>query len=120
MDIRKSKDVPLRLVENCHGGEGTLLCRNLLADLGSTRFRLLHSDMIPAGVSIGRHEHLKNEEIYYLLSGRGILTLDDRRWEMDAGDVSLCPKGHSHAFEATEDSVLLVIATAFEKQEEIQ
>ena len=116
MDIRKSKDVPRLLFEKCHDGEGTLLCQNLIAGLGSRDICLLHNDVIPAGVSIGRHEHLTNEEIYYLLSGKGILTVDDQTHEMSSGDVSLCLRGHSHAFEAVEDSVLIVVASYPDKQ----
>lgn len=116
MDIRKSKDVPRRLTEKCHGGDGTLFCQNLIAGLGSTELRLMHNDFLPAGVSIGRHEHMTNEEIYYLLSGKGILTFDDKTYEMKSGDVSLCLRGHSHAFEAVDDCVLIVVATNRDEQ----
>lgn len=111
MDIKKSKDVTLRLSENCHGGKGTLLCQNLLIGMESRDFRLMHHDLIRAGVTIGKHGHTVNEEIYYLLSGKGILTFDDRIYEMKAGDISLCPRGHSHGFEAVEDSAMIVVAS---------
>lgn len=113
MEIRKAKDIVPRLAENCHDGEGVLLCRNLLAGFESENFRFMHCDDLPAGVSIGYHLHDKNEEVYYLHSGKGILTYDDKEYEMLAGDVSLCKIGHSHAFKAVENCVLIVVGGVY-------
>ena len=74
MDILKNEDIIPQVFEHCHEGEGALLCRSLLDGLGSEKFGLLHLDDIPAGVSIGVHPHTDEEEIYYLLSGKGSLT----------------------------------------------
>ena len=114
MDIRKNKDIIPRAIGPCHDGQGTLMCKSLLGGMDSKYFRYMHSDDIPAGVSIGLHLHEKNEEIYYLVSGKGILTYDDKTYEMKAGDISLCTPGHSHAFEAVDNCVLIVIANQTE------
>lgn len=111
MDILKSKDIIPQPYEACHNGAGILLCKNLLSQLGSKDLHLMHCDTIPAGVSIGLHTHRTNEEIYYLVSGKGILTFDDRTYEMKAGDISLCGDGHSHAFEAVDDCTLIVVGS---------
>ncbi len=116
MDLKRSKDVTMRVTEKCHGGEGALLCKNLLVGFESSDLRLMHNDFIPAGVSICVHDHLLNEEVYYLLSGKGTLTFDGKTYEMKAGDVSLCARGHSHGFLAEEDSVLIVVATTRDPQ----
>lgn len=111
-EIRKSEDIHPRDFALCHGGEGTLFCASLLDGLESTQFAFMHSDIMPAGVSIGVHEHVNNEEIYYLVSGRGILTYDGKEFEMNAGDVSVCLIGHSHAYLAVEESRLIVVGGA--------
>ena len=36
------------------------------------------------GLGIGHHEQ-KEDEIYYVLSGRGVMTLDDRTFEVTPG-----------------------------------
>ena len=90
MVIRKAKDIIPRLAESCHDGEGTLLCRNLLAGFDSVNFRFMHCDDLPAGVSIGNHLHDKNEEVYFLVSGKGILTYDDEEYEEDTHCDELC------------------------------
>lgn len=109
MELRKTKDIIPALFDNCHDGEGTLVCKDLLAGYDSKAFLFMHSDEMPAGVSIGEHPHTENEEIYYLVSGKGILTYDGEEYEMLTGDISLCQKGHSHGFKAVENCVLIVV-----------
>ena len=111
MDIRKSKDIIPEPYANCHDGEGTLLCKSLLVGTDSARFSFMHADDMPAGVSIGSHLHSADEEIYYLASGKGILTYDGKTYEMKTGDISLCTPGHSHGFEAIDDCVLIVVGS---------
>ena len=113
MKIRKLKDILPIQAEACHDGEGVLLCRSLLDGFDSQNFRFMHSHELPAGVSIGKHLHDRNEEVYFLVSGKGILTYDDVEYEMLAGDISLCKIGHSHAFKATENCVLIVVGGVF-------
>lgn len=110
MDIRKSKDIIPQPFETCHDGEGTLLCKSLLGGFESESFLYMHSDDMPAGVSIGLHTHNHFEELYYLVKGKGMLTYDNTEYEMKTGDISLCKIGHSHAFRAIDDCVLIVVA----------
>ena len=111
MEPRKAEEIIPKPLAECHGGVGTLMCKSLLENLGSEGLDLMHRDDIPAGVSIGFHEHTANEEVYYLASGKGILTYDGKEHEMNAGDISLCKKGHSHAFSAQVDCVMIVVAS---------
>ena len=107
--IRRNNEIDWMQCEECHDGYGTLNCKSLLDGCDSTKFNFMHRDEIKAGVSIGTHAHTDSEEIYYLISGKGILTYDDTEYEMMPGDISLCNVGHSHGFLATEDSTLIVV-----------
>ena len=107
--IRKDKEIEWMQFEECHDGVGSLYCKSLLDECNSTKFNFMHRDEIKKGVSIGVHKHTDSEEIYFLASGKGILTYDGKEYEMLSGDVSLCNIGHSHGFLATEDSVLIVV-----------
>lgn len=109
--IRKAGEILSTPFESCHEGTGVLMCRSLLDSLESRKFPYIHRDFMAAGVSIGNHPHTVNEEIYYLLIGKGTLTFDGAVYEMAPGDISLCGLGHSHGFLATEDSELMVIAS---------
>ena len=107
--IRKNSEIEWLHFNKCHNGVGELLCKSLLDDCGSEKFLFMHCDDIKAGVSIGVHEHVDTEEIYYLLSGEGTLIYDGVEYEMTPGDVSLCNMNHSHGFIAKTDCVLVVV-----------
>ena len=54
------------------------------------------------------------EEVYYLLSGRGVMTVGEERQEVAAGDVIWLPYGVPHSLlnDGDEDCVILVAAAA--------
>ena len=107
--IRKDSEIEWLQFDECHEGNGVLNCKSLLDGLDSAKFGFMHRDEMAKGVSIGVHEHKDSEEIYYLVSGKGVLTYDGEEYEMLPKDISLCNIGHSHGFLATEDSVLIVV-----------
>ena len=86
--IRKDKEIEWMQFEECHEGVGTLYCKSLLDECGSTKFNFMHRDEIKAGVSIGVHPHTDSEEIYYLVSGKGIITYDGVDYEISPGVIS--------------------------------
>jgi mannose-6-phosphate isomerase-like protein (cupin superfamily) len=61
------------------------------------------------GSGIGPHEQ-KEDEIYYVLSGRGMMTLDGKTFEVGPGTAILTRPGSSHALKQTgrEDLVILI------------
>jgi quercetin dioxygenase-like cupin family protein len=54
------------------------------------------------------------EEVYYLLSGRGVMTVGEERQEVAAGDAIWLPYGVPHSLlnDGDEDCVILVAAAA--------
>ncbi len=52
--------------------------------------------VVPSGSSIGMHTHEKTEEIYYILSGRATMDLNDKHLQVAAGDLITTPLGSSH------------------------
>ena len=69
------------------------------------RQRALHP-----GATIGEHRNDK-DEIYYVLSGRGELTLDGKRREVGPGDAILTRDGSTHALaqRGEQDLVIIVV-----------
>jgi mannose-6-phosphate isomerase-like protein (cupin superfamily) len=61
------------------------------------------------GSGIGYHEQ-KEDEIYYVLSGRGVMTLDGKSVEVTPGTAILTRPGSSHGLKQTgaEDLVILI------------
>jgi mannose-6-phosphate isomerase-like protein (cupin superfamily) len=61
------------------------------------------------GSGIGYHEQ-KEDEIYYVISGRGMMTLDGKSFEVGPGTAILTRPGSSHGLKqiGTEDLVILI------------
>lgn len=69
---------------------------------------------------VQEHVHKVQEQVYYVLEGEGILTMDDERHLMRAHDYVYVPPGVRHSFTntGTEGLVFLVITTpAFDDEE---
>lgn len=92
-----------------HGGAGTTTAYPFFRDAPTLGFefrkRVLHK-----GAGIGLHQHHK-DEIYYVLSGRGVYELDGVAQAVQAGDAMLTRPGSTHAIrqDGDEDLVLLIM-----------
>lgn len=92
-----------------HEGEGTTTAYPFFEQADGFdivfRQRALHP-----GATIGEHRNDK-DEIYYVLSGRGELTLDGERRGVGPGDAILTRGGSTHALaqRGQEDLVIIVV-----------
>jgi len=64
----------------------------------------------PGKSSFPFHYHSTNEEVFYIISGKGILEAFDAKHPITAGDVIVCPAGKNgaHKFINTSDTENLV------------
>lgn len=91
-----------------HGGPGDTTAYPFFKDEAAMSFefrkRVLH-----AGAGIGFHQHDK-DEIYYVISGSGIYTLDGKDYPVGAGNAMLTRPGSTHAIRqvGAADLVLLI------------
>lgn len=69
----------------------------------SFRKRVLHP-----GSSIGYHLQ-KEDEVYYVVSGTGRMTIDDEAFEVKAGEATLTRPGSSHGLVQTGSADLVLI-----------
>ena len=51
---------------------------------------------LPPGAETEEHSHPRTEEIYYVLHGRGLMTLEGKGGEVGPGDGILIPPGARH------------------------
>jgi len=61
----------------------------------------LAEETLPAGAAVGKHFHRETEEIYYILSGTGEMTVGGETEAVSAGDAVYIPKGHIHTLKNT-------------------
>ena len=76
----------------------------------------LAEEVLPPGAVVGRHLHLETEEIYYVLSGQGHMTVGAETREVSAGDAVFIPRGFAHTLENTGSEairLLLVCGPAY-------
>lgn len=76
----------------------------------------LAEEVLPVGRAVGRHHHLLTEEIYYILQGRGRMTIGSEVREVAAGDAVYIPLNEAHTLENTGDEpirLLLVCGPAY-------
>lgn len=98
MILHRNK-VTTEKVENCHDGHGLMWSGKLLEDFhrAAAGFTFIHDNVIEPGASIGEHRHDGTEEIYVILTGRGVMKMDGVDQEVVAGDVALTRSGHRHS-----------------------
>jgi len=126
--VRGTKDVENFPVEKCHGGEGTIFVKQLLGyepqlpvpgnpDDFDSLINFMHETTLPAGTTIGRHPQIGNEEIYYVIEGRGEMKVDEDTFVMEAGTACLTKSGSYHQFRniGDKDLRIIVIEAVFDK-----
>ena len=87
--------------ENAAGGQGPLLgsfafTRHQTA--AQDAFREIGWLTLPPGASIGEHKHTDNEDVYIIVSGKGVFTdSTGKQTPVGAGDITIARPGQSHA-----------------------
>lgn len=108
-----------RVIETRHGSEIRPLIDRTTSEI--TQCSLAEETLLP-GQSVTAHRHRQLEEIYYILSGRGRMSVGDEQSDVGPGDAVYVPRGHSHTLENTGTEpikLLLVCGPAFYYEDEI-
>ncbi|MGV9865469.1 cupin domain-containing protein [Rhodococcus koreensis] len=90
-----------------HGGRGVNRWKRFVTGL------MLHADWdsfehnrLAPGAAIGEHVHTRTEEIYFIVSGAGRMTLDGETREVGPGDLAMTPLNGRHSIENIGDTDL--------------
>lgn len=57
------------------------------------------------------HKHIKTEEVYYVVGGKGKLNIGGKLFDIKAGDIIPIPKNTYHGVEVVEMPVDIVVVT---------
>jgi len=82
----------------------------------------LAEEMLPPGCAVTPHHHRDLEEIYYIVSGAGLMTVGENSREVGAGDAVYIPRGHRHSLKNTGTEpikLILVCGPAFFYEDEV-
>ncbi len=78
-------------------GRGTIKgYRYLTAEEMKNKTTGFYINELMPGSEIGFHQHLGNEEVYFILSGKGVVNDNGVESEVKAGDMVFTQSGESH------------------------
>ena len=96
--IRTASEMRTEVREKMRGGPGAVTIRHCFepAEFGGP-VRLCAKLVLPPGAGIGPHRHEKEDEVFLITAGSGLLDDGTTRTRVAAGDAILTGKGESHA-----------------------
>ncbi len=108
--IRKAQDCTT-FTKQMFGGPGAIEAKQILnegefCDKG----RLFNHIVLKPGVTIGKHRHVNDFEIYYILRGCGVYDDNGTDVAVAPGDVTICLEGEQHALSNTGTEDMEIIA----------
>ena len=88
----------LESMAKCHDGEGVLQNIGLYsASDFQSALQFFNYTVLPPGTSIGSHTHGDDEEVYIMLEGCGLMTVNGETQLVAAGDVVVNPPFGTHS-----------------------
>ena len=97
--IRRMDPGRLERIANVHGGHGTMLFRSIFKTSDwkfETDWSFVDHCVFPPGGSIGVHSHATHEEMYIILKGNGVGTINGKEYVIRAGDLLPIKIGWTH------------------------
>jgi len=102
MIIATPETVPGQQGSHSHGGAGNYFVRTLLDQVpGASAIKYVRDLVLYPGSSIGLHPHLDDEEIYFVILGEGVMTVDGEDQPIGPGSVVLTLSGSYHGLRNT-------------------
>jgi mannose-6-phosphate isomerase-like protein (cupin superfamily) len=74
--------------------------------------------MLQEGKSYELHSHADHEEVYFIISGSGTMTIEDETCSIRDGDAIYIPAGNKHSISNTGEGFLVFLAFSSQVSEE--
>ena len=110
--IKNEKEMRLEIKENMRGGNGSIEILHLLEkEELKGKSRLVAKMTIKPNDSVGLHKHENEEEIYYIIKGKGLLNDNGVNKNVEKGMVILTSDGEEHSIinNGTEDLEIMAV-----------
>lgn len=115
--IKRMEDMAKEIRERMRGGKGSVQIQHIFTqDELTGKCRLFARVTLEPGCSIGIHNHDREEEIYYIISGKATVDDNGNVQELRPGDAVITGNGAYHAIEntGTEELVLMAVILLFD------
>ncbi|HDY70851.1 MAG TPA: cupin domain-containing protein [Nitrospirae bacterium] len=89
--------------------DGSLIRELMHPDVHGNQKQSLAEATITIGSATLLHRHRQAEEIYYITTGTGLMTLGDVKFKVNAGDTVCIPPGTPHQIQNTGDTILKLL-----------
>lgn len=110
MNISKSVKAKRELQKKCHNGVGSIVFREIFGNGDfKSKLEFFHETSIKPNSTIGYHKHEGDEEIYYIVQGRGMMTVDGVEKIVVSGDAVITYSGSSHGLKNLSSKDLKII-----------
>ncbi len=109
--IIKNEGMVKEVRENMRGGGGRAIIMHALSkEALPPKFRLLGQIVLEKGCGIGRHEHVNEAEMFFVLQGEGVYDDNGTECILNKGDFSVTYSGQHHAVRNIKDEALIILA----------
>lgn len=113
--IRRKEEMEIAQREHVKEGKGTIISQTILRPeqmLGKAYLCSLNT--LPPNTSIGKHLHLPDAEIYYIIEGEAVVDDNGEEKVLKAGDVMFTANGETHSIanQSNENLVFMAIILA--------
>ena len=109
--IVKNNSKQHEIKQNMRGGKGDIKITHITdQEVLGKHCRLFAQITVKPGDSIGDHQHVGEQEIFYFIQGSGIAIDNGRQSDIGPGDVMVTPDQGSHSVINTGDQDLVFIA----------
>jgi mannose-6-phosphate isomerase-like protein (cupin superfamily) len=108
----------MRAVANMTGGKDTVFYRRALGPSAFvSNWAFVDHLLIPSKASVGKHFHAGVDEVYLVIKGKGVVTVNDETAEVAYGDAIPIRAGEIHSFEnnSNEPFEMIIYGIALEK-----
>ena len=97
--------------ERSHGGDGLLeKVRVMTSGDFETPVEFVDYVIVPPGATIGYHRHGDDEEVYFVMEGRGLMTDGETEVAVKKGDIIVNSRHGSHGLSNnTNENIVLLI-----------
>ncbi|MDT8284215.1 MAG: cupin domain-containing protein [Thermovirgaceae bacterium] len=103
--------------ENLQGGPGGAMFFPTIAPgekPEGSHLKMVARVELDPGAAVGEHKHSGDEEVYFIISGRGLFTEDGVQVKVGPGDTAVTLNGHEHSILNTGDEPLVFLAVIAE------
>lgn len=109
--IKRANEMVKEIKVQMRGGKGSVEITHIFKqDELKGKARLCARITINPGCSIGLHEHANEEEIFYIIKGKGLVDDNGSKQELAVGDSILTGGGAFHSIENTGNEPLELVA----------